>query len=47
MVLRFTPDAFQDLYELDGYLQERSPQGLRKVSEALLSAFAQIQNFPN
>ena len=46
MPLRFTAEAFADLNELDAYLAERSPQGLRRVTAAIKEVFIQIEHHP-
>lgn len=43
MALRFTPEALNDLNELDVYLSDKSPQGLRNVLAALKKAFQRIE----
>ncbi len=43
MALRFTAEAFKDLNELDAYLADKSPQGLRNVLAALKKTFQTIE----
>ena len=43
MALRFTREAFNDLNELDAYLSDKSPQGLRNVLTALKKTFQLIE----
>lgn len=43
MALRFTPQAFNDLNELDAYLSDKSPQGLQNVLAALKKTFQIIE----
>ena len=47
MALRFTSEAFNDLNELDAYLADKSPQGLRNVLAALKKTFQLIQGSPS
>ena len=42
MALRFTSEALNDLNELDVYLSDKSPQGLRNVLAALKKTFQLI-----
>ena len=42
MALRFTAEAFNDLNELDAYLADKSPVGLRNVLGALKKTFQTI-----
>jgi toxin ParE1/3/4 len=44
--LRFTPEALQDLEDIDTWLSDRSPQGLRNVLGALKQAFLLIERNP-
>jgi plasmid stabilization system protein ParE len=44
MTLKFTPQAFRDLAEMDAYLTDRSPTGLRNVIAALRKTFELIEN---
>lgn len=46
MALRFTREAFQDLEDMDSYLSDRSPQGLRNVLDALKETFLLIERNP-
>jgi toxin ParE1/3/4 len=46
MPVKFTAEAFADLNELDAYLAEKSPQGLRHVTAALKAVFLQIEAHP-
>lgn len=43
MALRFTPEAFNDLNELDAYLTDKSPKGLQNVLAALKRVFSLIE----
>jgi plasmid stabilization system protein ParE len=43
MALRFTPEAFNDLNDLDAYLSDKSPKGLRNVLGALKKTFQLIE----
>ena len=43
MALRFTPEAFNDLNELDAYLTDKSPKGLQNVLAALKRVFRLIE----
>jgi plasmid stabilization system protein ParE len=43
MALRFTPEAFNDLNDLDAYLSDKSPQGLCNVLAALKKTFQLIE----
>jgi hypothetical protein len=43
MALRFTSEAFNDLNELDAYLADKSPQGLKNVLGALKKRFCLSQ----
>ena len=47
MALRFTPDALNDLDQLEDYLVDKSPQGLRNVLTALQKAFRRILENPS
>jgi toxin ParE1/3/4 len=44
--LRFTPEALQGLEDIDAWLSDRSPQGLRNVLDALKQTFLLIERNP-
>jgi toxin ParE1/3/4 len=46
MPVKFTAEAFADLNDLDAYLSERSPQGLRRVTAAIKDVITQIEHHP-
>jgi toxin ParE1/3/4 len=46
MTLKFTRESLQDLDDLDTWLADRSPQGLKNVIGALKSAFRLILENP-
>jgi toxin ParE1/3/4 len=46
MTLRFTRESLQDLDDLDIWLADRSPQGLKNVLGALKSTFRLILDNP-
>ena len=47
MTLRFTLEAFNDLNDLDAFLADKSPQGLRNVLAALKNTFNLIEGNPS
>jgi toxin ParE1/3/4 len=47
LLLQFTPDALQDLDDLDKYLLDKSPQGLKNVIAAIKNTLLQIQQYPS
>lgn len=46
MALRFTPEAFKDLNDIDAYLSDKSPQGLSNVLPALKKTFRLVETNP-
>jgi toxin ParE1/3/4 len=47
MVMRLTREAFRDLSDVDAYLADKSPQGLRNVIAALKKNLDLMESFPN
>ena len=46
MKLRFSPRAASDLIEIGNYIRAESPQGARRVRDAILESLTLALNFP-
>jgi toxin ParE1/3/4 len=44
--LRFSPRAASDLVEIGDYIRAESPQGARRVRDAILESLTLASNFP-
>ncbi len=47
MAIQFTPGAFRDIGDIEDYLSDRSPEGLRNVLASLKRTFINIERNTN